>query len=525
MQLFTAALFFSLFKVALSAAVQARAVKDFNIDVVNANLAPDGFNRSTVVANGQFPGPAILVNKGETLRVTVNNKLTDSTMRRSTAFNFDGIFFRTANAYDEAEPFVNSCPIAPEGTFTYEIPLDDQTGTFWYHSELSVQYVDGLRGPLIIYDPEDPHRSLYDVDDKSTIVQLADWWQNSTLPLMEGYAATGIVPVSDSGLVNGAGRFNGGPEVPWSVINVVQGKRYRLRVINASARNVFTISADSHNLTVIEADGEATQPLTVQKIEIFAGQRYSVILEANQPVGNYWFNAPFVGGSPARNPNQNATLSRAIIRYEGASEADPTGPMTLGPDDGALIEADLVPFTPTPVSDPDITITMDLEVVAGKAIWNVNGVSYLPEKVPTLERVMEGASQPSDFNTTENVFVLPANKTVEIVFPPTDDDDAHPLHLHGNNFQVIKSMSSPANNTVNPIRRDVVAVGGSGTTIRFNTDNAGPWLFHCHIFWHKQAGLATIMLVDPATVQSTVKPSKAWEALCPAYNALPAELQ
>jgi iron transport multicopper oxidase len=66
---------------------------------------------------------------------------------------------------------------------------------------------------------------------------------------MERYEATGIVPVSDSGLVNGAGRFNGGPAVPWSVVNVVQGKRYRLRIINESARNVFTVSIDNHNLS------------------------------------------------------------------------------------------------------------------------------------------------------------------------------------------------------------------------------------------------------------------------------------
>lgn len=24
---------------------------------------------------------------------------------------------------------------------------------------------DGLRGPLVIYDPDDPHQDLYDVDD------------------------------------------------------------------------------------------------------------------------------------------------------------------------------------------------------------------------------------------------------------------------------------------------------------------------------------------------------------------------
>jgi hypothetical protein len=32
----------------------------------------------------------------------------------------------------------------------------------------ATQYCDGLRGPLIIYDPRDPHRSLYDVDDGSS---------------------------------------------------------------------------------------------------------------------------------------------------------------------------------------------------------------------------------------------------------------------------------------------------------------------------------------------------------------------
>ncbi len=30
---------------------------------------------------------------------------------------------------------------------------------------LATQYCDGLRGPFIIYDPEDPHADLYDVDD------------------------------------------------------------------------------------------------------------------------------------------------------------------------------------------------------------------------------------------------------------------------------------------------------------------------------------------------------------------------
>lgn len=40
-----------------------------------------------------------------------------------------------------------------------------QAGTFWYHSHFSNQYCDGLRGPMVIYDPEDPYADLYDVDN------------------------------------------------------------------------------------------------------------------------------------------------------------------------------------------------------------------------------------------------------------------------------------------------------------------------------------------------------------------------
>jgi hypothetical protein len=38
-------------------------------------------------------------------------------------------------------------------------------GTYWYHSHYQAQYCDGLRGALVIYDPNDPQASLYDVDD------------------------------------------------------------------------------------------------------------------------------------------------------------------------------------------------------------------------------------------------------------------------------------------------------------------------------------------------------------------------
>lgn len=34
-------------------------------------------------------------------------------------------------------------------------------------AHVTTQYCDGLRGPLVIYDPDDPHAALYDIDDGS----------------------------------------------------------------------------------------------------------------------------------------------------------------------------------------------------------------------------------------------------------------------------------------------------------------------------------------------------------------------
>lgn len=60
------------------------------------------------------------------------------------------------------------------------------------------------------------------------------------------------------------------------------------------------------------------------------------------------------------------------------------------------------------------------------------------------------------------------------------------MHLHGHAFSVVRSANQTEPNFVNPVQRDVVSLGtaGSNVTIRFRTDNPGPWIMHCHIDWH-----------------------------------------
>lgn len=76
---------------------------------------------------------------------------------------------------------------------------------------------------------------------------------------------------ADSTLINGVGRFPGGPKTGLAVVNVQSKKRYRLRVISISCDPNFIFSIDNHQLTVIEADGVAAQPHTVDSFQIFVG--------------------------------------------------------------------------------------------------------------------------------------------------------------------------------------------------------------------------------------------------------------
>ncbi|THU90061.1 hypothetical protein K435DRAFT_802263 [Dendrothele bispora CBS 962.96] len=77
-----------------------------------------------------------------------------------------------------------------------------------------------------------------------------------------------------------------------------------------SVRNVFTVGFDGHNMTIIAVDGESIEPHFVSSIEMLAGQRYDVVVTADQEFGNYWFNVPYVGGSPVNTAYFRPKLKR-----------------------------------------------------------------------------------------------------------------------------------------------------------------------------------------------------------------------
>ena len=94
---------------------------------------------------------------------------------------------------------------------------------------------------------------------------------------------------------------------------------------------------------------------------------------------------------------------------------------------------------------------------------------------------------------------------------------------------VVRSAGSTTYNYRNPVWRDTVSTGTSATndnvTIRFQTDNPGPWFLHCHIDFHLEAGFAVVFAEDPVGVSLANPVPKAWSDLCPTYDALSADDQ
>jgi iron transport multicopper oxidase len=71
----------------------AYVVQDWSLAATD--IAPDGFTRSAALVNGQFPGPLLTAEKGDSITVNVHNNLADPTMRRSTSVVRQSIIQRT----------------------------------------------------------------------------------------------------------------------------------------------------------------------------------------------------------------------------------------------------------------------------------------------------------------------------------------------------------------------------------------------------------------------------------------------
>nr|3PPS_A Chain A, Laccase [Canariomyces arenarius]3PPS_B Chain B, Laccase [Canariomyces arenarius]3PPS_C Chain C, Laccase [Canariomyces arenarius]3PPS_D Chain D, Laccase [Canariomyces arenarius] len=475
-------------------------------------IGPDGVLKNVVMlVNDKIIGPTIRANWGDNIEVTVINNLKTN----GTSMHWHGLR-QLGNVFNDGANGVTECPIPPKGgRKTYKFRAT-QYGTSWYHSHFSAQYGNGVVGTIQI---DGPASLPYDID--LGVFPLMDYYYRSADELVHFTQSNGAPP-SDNVLFNGTARHPETGAGQWYNVTLTPGKRHRLRIINTSTDNHFQVSLVGHNMTVIATDMVPVNAFTVSSLFLAVGQRYDVTIDANSPVGNYWFNVTFGDGLCGSSNNK---FPAAIFRYQGAPATLPTDQGLPVPNHMCLDNLNLTPVVTrsAPVNNfvkrPSNTLGVTLDIGGTPLfVWKVNGSAINVDwGKPILDYVMSGnTSYPVSDNIVQvdavdqwTYWLIENDPTNPIVSLP------HPMHLHGHDFLVlgrspdelpsagVRHIFDPAKDLPrlkgnNPVRRDVTMLPAGGwLLLAFKTDNPGAWLFHCHIAWHVSGGLSVDFLERP----------------------------
>jgi FtsP/CotA-like multicopper oxidase with cupredoxin domain len=253
-------------------------------------------------------------------------------------------------------------------------------------------------------------------------------------------------------LVNG--RVPDDPET----LRVRRGGKVRLRLVNPAADTAFRFAVAGHKLTVTHADGLPVEHTKGDAVRVGMGERYDVLVEADNP--GVW--------QVAAVPEGKSGLARTILRYEESGETSPPSAEQVPKEmDGELLTyrnlraASKESF---PSGEPDRTLDLTLSGGHGNYVWAINDQIY-PEADP-LE-VHEG----------EWVRLNLQNGSMM----------THPMHLHGHFFQVDNGTGR------SPFKDTVMVESHGDLSLDFVADNPGDWLFHCHNAYHMETGMARVV--------------------------------
>ncbi|KAB8238972.1 multicopper oxidase [Aspergillus alliaceus] len=487
--------------------------RKYHVEILNdthANWDGVEFHGAKLI-NGTFPGPWI--------QITVTNKLSYN----GTAIHFHGQRLLN-NSLMDGVPGVTQCPIAPGHSFTYRFNAT-QYGTSWYHSHYSLQYTDGVLGPVTVQGP------------------TSDNWDTSVDPILLGdhiheSAFQRYYQEQFAGLKVKGNHVKGPPKMQSILINGRGGKRYLLRLINTSTDTTYIFTIDNHNFTVIEADLVPVTPYNATYLAIGIGQRYHVVLNTwpkhqRNGTDDFWIRT--IPADHCSNFDASAgkylEVRQGILYYNekmGWPETTESEKVSYECRDEPY--ENLKPVLPWKVpklsldergelSTPNSTIRLanwslpaEPNVPAGPLVNNWNMMDYpiwVAYSKPTVKH-LDGpfdkhavVYEVSDNETSHekwNYMVIIGNQTTD---PGQGKNGrlvpaAHPIHLHGHDFALLQQSNKSYVNSSsldlkydNPPRRDVVLLPKNGfIVIAFRTDNPGTWAAHCHIAWHASAGLA-----------------------------------
>lgn len=275
---------------------------DLNIGYQPVNFT--GKNRMATAINGSVPSPVLRWREGDRVKLRVKNNLAEDS-----SIHWHGIILPTDM---DGVPGLSFNGIKPGETFEYQFDIN-QSGTYWYHSHSGFQEPTGMYGAIII-DPKDPDPVSYDRD---YVVMLSDWsdedpqaiyaklkklshyynfrertvgdlwrdikdkgvaqaWNERSMWNQMRMSETDISDVTGytyTYLMNGVT-----PDEGWVGL-FKRGEKVRLRFINGSSMTIFDVRIPGLKMTVVAADGQNIEPVTIDEFRIGVAETYDVVVE------------------------------------------------------------------------------------------------------------------------------------------------------------------------------------------------------------------------------------------------------
>jgi CopA family copper-resistance protein len=534
----------------------------FDLAIGQTKVNFTGRTRSAITVNGTLPAPVLRMREGDSVVLRVRNALATST-----SIHWHGILLPTGM---DGVPGLSFDGIDPGETFEYRFDLK-QSGTYWYHSHTRFQEQSGLYGPIVI----EPLGGERFPTQRDHVVMLSDWSDEDPETIFgnlkkmadfynfnEPTAIDFTRDVSRMGLRNALAKrrmwnemrmsptdlgdvtghaytylINGAtPSDNWTGL-FSPGEKVRLRFINGSAMSIFDVRIPGLKMTVVAADGQDVEPISVDEFRIAVAETYDVIVE---PAGDrpYTLFAQsidrqgFARGTLSPRPGLQAdvpaldkpqwltmtdmmgamTMTMAGMDMSGGAKAAATQEMPTGMDMAAApatVSAhharteygpgvDMrVDMPRTNLDDPGIGVRdngrrvltyADLHTIGGPLDPRQPGREIELHLTGNMERYMwsfDGQkfsdAKPIHFRHGERVRVTLSNDTMM----------PHPIHLHG----MWSEMQSPSGEF--QVRKHTILVQpAQRISYLVNANALGRWAYHCHLLYHMEAGMFREVVVS-----------------------------
>ena len=399
--------------------------------------------------DGAMLGPTLRAARGERVAVEVRNGLDEPT-----TVHWHGMHLPAAMDGGPHQAIAAGATWRPEWT------IDQPAATLWYHPHPHMateeQVYRGLAGLFVVDDDASSAATLpheYGVDDIPVVVQDKRLDDSGALVLDDSGAEPGVL--GDTILVNGT---------PGAYLPVAT-ERVRLRLLNGSTARTYDFGFEDRTMDLIATDGGLRDgPLTIDRIRLAPGERAEVVV--------------------AMEPGSTTRLRSFEVDLGGVA-----APFAMGGGDAfdvlELRAEDHLAPSPAPAWGESVHAAEDALD---------EGAASVTRTFELDDRRINGLAM--DMDRIDAVAELGATEIWEVrsVAPMP-----HSFHVHDVQFEVL-TIDGEAPPAELAGRKDTVYLEPRRTyrlLMRFDdhADPETPYMFHCHMLMHEDAGMMGQFLV------------------------------